>query len=269
MPDTTPFLVPPYTRLAEVYDRAGYTDYALSMLPRCLNHLFTVANWAGRHVLDLGCGTGRTTLWLAEQNYRAVGVDANEAMIAQARANMVVPADSLSFAAPDLFHMDMRALDLPMGHMDLVVALGSVINALHSLRDVEATLSRVRGVLEPGKPFVFDLRTVEGLASLERTGQSDGFDNRADLTINVHDRFSYETLSNVRSYTIWQRESGGWQRTDEIHAERGYPLAAIVALLERAGFEDVNVLDLAFEPFNVQADPYGRALFVALRGTDT
>lgn len=265
MSDTTPFLVPPYTRLAQVYDRAGYADYALNMLPRCLNHLFAAANWAGRHVLDLGCGTGRATMWLAEQGYRAVGVDASEAMIAQAQANVTAHAESLDFAPPDLLHMDMRALDSSLGRMDLVLALGGVLNALHSLRDVEATLRQVYALLEPGKPFLFDLRTVQGLASLERTGQADSVDNLVDLTITVRDQFSYETLSNLRSYTIWQRASGGWQRSDERHVERGYPLAALVALLERAGFEAVGVLDLAFEPFDIQADPYGRAVFVALR----
>ncbi len=266
MTDTTPFLVPPYARLAQVYDRAGYADYGVNMLPRCMNYLFTAANWAGRHVLDLGCGTGRGTMWLAEQGYRAVGVDVSEAMIAQARTNVNVHAESLDFAQPDLLQMDMRVLESPLGRMDLVVALGGVINALHSLRDVEMTLRRVHAALEVGKPFLFDLRTVQGLANLERTGQADNVDNLADLTITVRDQFSYETLSNLRSYTIWQRATGGWQRSDERHVERGYPLTALVALLERAGFEDISVLDLAFEPFDVQGDPYGRAVFVALRG---
>jgi SAM-dependent methyltransferase len=268
MSDTTPFLVTPYNRLAQVYDRAGYADYGLNMLPRCLNHLFAVVNWAGRHVLDLGCGTGQSAIWLAEQGYRAVGIDASESMLTQARANIAAHSESLSFAPPELYHMDMRSLESPVGRMDLVVSLGGVINALHSLRDVETTLRQVHAVLEPGKPFLFDLRTVQGLANLERTGQSDNFDNLADLTITVQDRFSFETLSNLRNYTIWQRQANGWQRSDEIHAERGYPLTAVVALLDRAGFADVSVLDLSFEPFNVLNDPYGRALFLAIRGND-
>jgi SAM-dependent methyltransferase len=43
----------------------------------------------GRRVLDVGCGTGRLALALAERGARVWGVDPSEEMLAQARANTV------------------------------------------------------------------------------------------------------------------------------------------------------------------------------------
>ena len=39
----------------------------------------------GAVVLDVGCGSGRDLRWFAEHGYRAVGIDASEALCALAR----------------------------------------------------------------------------------------------------------------------------------------------------------------------------------------
>lgn len=38
-----------------------------------------------RHVLDVGCGMGRDTFWLSQNGFPAIGVDASEGMINEAR----------------------------------------------------------------------------------------------------------------------------------------------------------------------------------------
>jgi len=59
---------------------------------------------AGVRVLDVGCGSGRDTAWLAEQGFRAVGVDLSSGMLEQALAHDV--------AAPliqaDMAHLPFR-----------------------------------------------------------------------------------------------------------------------------------------------------------------
>lgn len=267
MPDTIPALVPPYAALAPVYDRAGYSDYAASVIPGCVDYAIAVMNWAGRRVLDLGCGTGVSSWWLAERGYRVGAIDLSPAMIMQAEAHSL-PGEEVPFTPPEFAQMDVRQLESPVGQVDLALAIGGVMNALHSLRDVERVLRRVHAALEPGKPLFFDLRTIQGLAGLERTGQDDAFDNGTDLAITVRDRFSFETLTNTRSYTIWQRAGENWQRSDERHVERGYPIQAIVGLLERTGFGGVAVLTPAMEPFDAQGDVYGRAVLAAIRQGD-
>lgn len=46
---------------------------------------------AGRDVLELGCGTGKNTAWLAERARRVVAMDLSVGMLAKARARVVSP----------------------------------------------------------------------------------------------------------------------------------------------------------------------------------
>jgi SAM-dependent methyltransferase len=99
----------------------------------------------GKRVLDLGCGIGDPTLQVAVlvgPHGRVLGVDLSEAMIATATERA---------AALGLGHVEFRAADvttlaLPPGTFDAVLGRWSVIY----LRDVAATLARVRQALVPG-----------------------------------------------------------------------------------------------------------------------
>ncbi|NJL56976.1 hypothetical protein HC928_18860, partial [bacterium] len=50
--------------LAPVYDRLGLHQSAAALTPRLLTFAQQNAGW-GRRILDLGCGTGGSLLWLA------------------------------------------------------------------------------------------------------------------------------------------------------------------------------------------------------------
>ncbi len=267
MLERTPFLVPPYSALAEVYDRAGFADYSERSIPRYLAYAQSL-DWAGRRVIDLGCGTGVTSWWVSQQGYRVLGIDSNAAMLAQAQAK-VNQAQDLYYDPPDFVQMDMRQLESPMGLVDLVLAVGGVLNALQSLRELESTFQRVHAALEPGRLFVFDVRTIRGLALDLGNCDQVYYDNGEDLCVTVRNRFSFETLSSMRYHTIWRVTNGMWQRQDEIHIERGYPTQGINVILERTGFRVRAVLSAALEPFDAQEDVHGQVVFVAEKPAET
>jgi hypothetical protein len=79
----------------------------------------------------------------------------------------------------------------------------------------------------------------------------------------VRNRFSYETLSNTRHYMIWQLHGLKWDRADEIHVERGYPTQAVVAMLQRTGFQAIATLAPDMQVFDHEDDSRGRVVFVA------
>ena len=87
--------------MASSYDRLRPADESWLEL---LDVLVREGDLAGRRVLDVGCGTGRLTVALAELGSRAWGVDPSEEMLAEARARAGrvaafkrAPAEALPF----------------------------------------------------------------------------------------------------------------------------------------------------------------------------
>jgi malonyl-CoA O-methyltransferase len=123
-----------YDRWAEVYDHDANPLQALEepvvrrMIgdPRALK------------VLDLGCGTGRHTLWLAAHEASVTGVDFSEGMLEEARRKP--GAEQVRFLRHDLH----TPLPLGDGEFDLVVS-GLV---LEHLRELDGFFREVKRVLK-------------------------------------------------------------------------------------------------------------------------
>lgn len=94
----------------------------------------------GLQVLDLGCGTGRHTKWLAEEGAVVTAVDFSEGMLAEAKRN--VPSPNVTWVVHDLH----RPLPFDAGMFDLVVS-GLV---LEHIRELDPLFAEVRRVLKPG-----------------------------------------------------------------------------------------------------------------------
>ena len=99
-----------------------------------------IGDVAGLEVLDLGCGTGRHSLWLASAGATVTGVDFSEGMLEEARAKP--GAEAVRFLVHDLA----RPLPFAAGSFDLVVS-GLVLEHLAAL---DAFFAEARRVLRPG-----------------------------------------------------------------------------------------------------------------------
>jgi SAM-dependent methyltransferase len=264
-----PFQVSPYAALAPIYDQAGFAEYARVATPRYINYAQSI-DWAGRRIIDLGCGTGVSSWWLSQQGYRTIGIDVSPPMLEQARLYVQAQVRAAQedetrspLEPPEFIEGDIRELDLPVGTVDLVLAVGGVLNAVHSLRELEHTFSQIGLLLEPERLFIFDMRTIQGLA--RDLGDRDRVlhDNGFNLLVTVRNQFSYESLSCTRHYIVMRQQSNAWRRADEVHTERGFPAQGVAAMLERAGFRLVAVLNPDMTPFNPLEDAVGRAVYIA------
>ena len=113
-------------------------------------------NFAGRRVLDLGCGYGWHCIWAAEHGAaEVVGTDISHRMLEVAREKTDSPAVRYECAA-------MEDLDFPAGSFDVV--LSSL--ALHYVRDFGTLAAKIAGWLSVGGDFVFSVEhpvfTAEG-----------------------------------------------------------------------------------------------------------
>lgn len=104
-------------------------------------------------VLDLGCGTGRHDVVLAEMGYEVTGVDRSAEMLDVARTaarNGATPA-SLRFEQGDV-----RTVRLGKT-FDVVISLFHVMSYMTTNQDLLDALTTVRDHLKPGGLFVFDV----------------------------------------------------------------------------------------------------------------
>ncbi len=125
-----------YDRWAAVYDHDGNPLQGLEEP----HFRAAVGDPCGRNVLDLGCGTGRHSLWLAAAGANVTALDFSEGMLAEARAKP--GAAAIHFLAHDLH----TRLPLADASFDLVVS-GLV---LEHLRELDGFFREARRVLKPG-----------------------------------------------------------------------------------------------------------------------
>jgi SAM-dependent methyltransferase len=144
-----------YDALAPAYDVLT-ADYDYDAWLSAIERVAIAHGLAGRRVLDVACGTGKSFLPLLERGYDVTACDISEAMLRVARTK-VGPRASLR-------QLDMRALPA-LGPFDLVTCLDDALNYLPDEPALAQALAGMRANLAPGGVLVFDvnsLRTYRG-----------------------------------------------------------------------------------------------------------
>ena len=102
-------------------------------------------NVQGHRVLDMGCGTGRHALWLAQAGADVTGIDFSEAMLAKAREK------TASYSIDLIVHDLHQRLPFQAGEFDLVVS-GLVLEHIANLTYFFSEIARVLD--NPGRAVV-------------------------------------------------------------------------------------------------------------------
>lgn len=221
------FLAGCYDRLTYDVDYAAWADY--------IERHFEKRGIPGKTVLDLACGTGSLTYELARRGYEMIGVDLSPEMLSQAmEKNMggdIIP--------PMFLCQSMDKLDL-YGTIDACVCCLDSVNYVTDKRKLQKAFERVHLFLMPGGLFIFDVNTVEKLAALD--GQV--FLDETEDTYCVW-RAEFNKRSRICSYFMdifrLDEGSGQWERGEELHEERAYPVEELKQYLREAGFRDIKV----------------------------
>lgn len=99
----------------------------------------------GMDALELGCGEGQNSVWLARQGLRCVAIDISEAQLAYARADAAAAGADIAFS-----RCAIEDFDAPAESFDLITSS----HAFEFVADPFRQVRRVAGWLRPGGHFV-------------------------------------------------------------------------------------------------------------------
>jgi SAM-dependent methyltransferase len=221
-----------YEAIAPVYDDfTAHHDYDLwlgALLPLAERH-----GIPGRRLLDVACGTGKSFIPMLEKGWEVTACDISPSMVEIAHAKVGDRA-KLSVA-------DMRELPV-LGEFDLVFCIDDAVNYLLSVEELEQALTGMRRNLAPGGLLMFDVNALESYRTffaeevvVERDGRRMIWKGRnspdAAPGSIAEASFEVEPLD----------ESAGPPIPPELHRERHFPEAEVLAALEQAGLECLDV----------------------------
>lgn len=221
-----------YEAIAPVYDEfTHHHDYEL-WLGSLLTGLERLG-LRGNRLLDVACGTGKSFIPMLNRGWEVTASDISPAMVELARAKVGDRAD-LSVA-------DMR--DLPdFGRFDLVWCLDDAVNYLLSPAELEQALGGMRRCLGPEGLLVFD---VNALQVYRTFFAEEVVMERDDRRLVWKGRSSPEVgpgQISEASFEVWPLEGGDGPLIEpEMHRQRHFPEAEVLAAMEVAGLEALEV----------------------------
>lgn len=198
-------------------------------------------------ICELGCGTGSMTRRLAEAGYDMIGIDLSEEMLDIARYEHPECEQDILY-----LNQDMREFEL-YGTVAAVVSLCDSMNYLTSEEELLQVFKLVNNYLDPGGYFIFDMKTEYHYEVM--MGNRTIVDNREDCSLIWENFFDKEKQLNQYDITIYakaefeddEEEDADmpplFERMEESHVQRAYPVEKIKELLEKAGLEFVAVYD--------------------------
>ena len=190
-------------------------------------------------VLEIGVGTGRVAVALANAGFAVTGVDAMTSMLRQARARIAeLPAPVQARIV--LHRADMRRLALGQRY-PLVIAPFNAFAHLYSRSDVERALAACRLHLRPGGRLIFDVIMPDLAALMQDPSRlyrcADVVDPNSGKRFAYSEASHYDPERQVRSMTLQLSHKTGKPRPRAIPlTHRQFFPAELAALLHYNGF---------------------------------
>jgi SAM-dependent methyltransferase len=246
-----------YAALAPAYDLLT-ADYAYGPWLAALERLALRHGLAGRRLLDVGCGTGKSFIPLLERGFDVTACDISPEMVAEARHKAAGRAE--------LHVADMRRLPV-FGEFDLITCLDDAINHLLGRDELADAFDCLRANLAPSGLLVFDVNTLAAYSEIPDVVVED--DERlicwrgklAELTAPGEEA---EVVIDVFTH----EGDGLWRRSLSRQRHRHHPIDELCALVEEAGLEVAAVLGQrpgAVLDAELDEELHGKAVLVTRR----
>ena len=200
-----------FHEISIIYDQVGFADYSVTLVEKCLMFLHQ-HDWLGRHIVELGCGTGKAAEYLCQNRMNVTAVDVSPEMLNKAANRLEGRGYSIELAQDD-----MRVYDSQDKVFDLALSINT-LSYTPSIGYLSAVFKRMHGLLRENKMAVFDMWSVGGLATHFGQGSEVLYDEKG-VFLAVRNNFSYEAYRLHQQYTFFYEEQGKIYRSSEEHSD--------------------------------------------------
>src|SRR3954469_25798640 len=215
-----------YDALTEGHDYERWID-AIEAL--AIEHGF-----AGRRVLDVACGTGKSFIPMLDRGYEVVACDLSPEMVSRAREKAAGRGARVLVA-------DMRVLPR-LGAFGLLTCLDDAVNYLASEGELRAAFEGFARNLVPGGLALFDANT---LATYRTTFAGDAAMESGGARFRLRGEGSTDARAGERT-SLWIEvlapgPDGRARRSRTRHLQRHHPRAEVERAAAAAGLDLVAV----------------------------
>lgn len=234
-----------YVEFASLYDRL-MDDFDYKKWYKYIEEIFQKYS-RPKNILEMACGTGNISYFLAKAGYDITAFDLSEEMLSIAY-NKLMEFDNIK-----LLQQDMRDFSIDEKY-DSVIATCDSINYITESDDLLSTFKNVYEHLREGGLFIFDINSHYKLKNI--IGNNTFIEDRDDVFYIWQNYYDNEKDICEFYLTFFKSQDGdNFNRIDEVHMERAYKVDEIVDLLKKAGFKNIEYFDaFTFNPIKKESE---------------
>ncbi|MBP3038936.1 class I SAM-dependent methyltransferase [Bacillaceae bacterium Marseille-Q3522] len=224
-----------YGKFAYLYDQL-MKDVPYEKWLQLIQMIFSKYGGKREKFLDLACGTGELSVRLAASGFEVTGVDLSSDMLAIAQEKASHYQQKLLF-----FEKNMTDLD-GLGIFDAVGIFCDSLNYLESENDVKKTFQAVYKHLTAGGLFLFDVHSIYKM-NTQFSHQTFAYNGEEISYIWQCFQGDYEnSVEHELSFFSLDHKTKQYQRFDELHKQRTFPINVYRRWLQAAGFTVLQII---------------------------
>jgi len=220
-----------YNRFASIYDKL-MMDFNYEDWFNYIQEILIRFDKQPNQVLEMACGTGNLSYYLAKERYSLTCFDLSSDMLSRAYEKL------RRFKNVKLMNQNMVNFNINQS-FDCVISICDSINYITEKEDLLKTFKNVWNHLEDDGIFIFDINSYYKLKHI--IGNNTFVEDQEDVFYTWQNYYD-ENKDICEFYlTFFFSEDGeSFQRFDEEHREKAYKTEEVVDLLKEAGFKDIR-----------------------------
>lgn len=220
-----------YGKFAHIYDDL-MTDFNYESWFEYIKSIFKKYDIAPNRILEMACGTGNLSYYLAKEGYDLTCFDLSPDMLAKTYEKL------RKYRNVEIINQNMIDFKLKSKY-EAVISVCDSINYILKNKELEATFKNVWNHLEDKGVFIFDINSYYKLKNI--IGNNTFIHDKEDVFYVWENYFDgAKDICEFYLTFFFKENTSKYKRFDEIHMERAYKVDYVEELLYRVGFTSVD-----------------------------